>query len=114
MFAASKQLLHEIIPQDSPREEALSLRLSAAVLLMEVMRASDGLSGPEKRAASRALAEQFGLGEPETQVLLQQAEHESRAAYDYFRFTNPLDEQLTQERKRALVEAMWRVAYADG
>ena len=36
------------------------------------------------------------------------------AAYDYFRFTDPLDAALTHQQKVDLVEAMWRVAYADG
>ena len=114
MLAALKNLLEEIVPQEPPRHQALPLRLAAAVLLMEVMRASDGLSPEEKAAASRALVDQFGAGEPEASVLLARAEHESRIAYDYFRFTNPLDEQLPHECKVALVEAMWKVAYADG
>lgn len=116
MFAAAlKEFLDDIIPHDGPAADAgaPSLRLAAAVLLMEVMRASEGISIDERRAAARALSEQFGIGDGEMAPLLQQAERESIAAYDYFRFTNPLDEQLPQERKIALVEAMWRVAYAD-
>lgn len=115
MFAALKDFFDDLIPQEDPstRREAPPLRLAAAVLLMEVMRASDGVSAEERVAAARELARQFGLAPAEMAPLLQQAESESIAAYDYFRFTNPLDEQLPQERKIALVEAMWRVAYAD-
>jgi uncharacterized tellurite resistance protein B-like protein len=114
MFAMLKGLLDEIVPQEPPRQHALPLRLAAAVLLMEVMRASDGISAQEKAAAAHALAEQLAVGEPEASLLLAQAEDESRAAYDYFRFTNPVDELLPHDRKVALVEAMWKVAYADG
>jgi uncharacterized tellurite resistance protein B-like protein len=116
MFDAFKDLLDEIIPHESHSGApgVPSLRLAAAVLLMEVMRASDAISVEERATASAALGEQFGLTEPELAQLLPQAERESMAAYDYFRFTNPLDEQLSQPRKIALVEAMWRVAYADG
>jgi uncharacterized tellurite resistance protein B-like protein len=112
MFAAFKNLIDEIVPHEAARA-ALPLRLAAAVLLMEVMRASDGISAEEKAAASHALSEQFAADGADMLTLLKQAEHESRTAYDYFRFTNPLDEQLPHERKVALVEAMWKVAYAD-
>lgn len=116
MFAAFKQFLDEIVPPAIPPAApgVPSLRLAAAVLLMEVMRASDGISMRERTAGAQALQEQFGLAPQDIGSLLQMAERESMTAYDYFRFTNPLDEQLPQPRKVALVEAMWRVAYADG
>lgn len=116
MFAAFKHLLDEIVPHDAPgpAPDVPSLRLAAAVLLMEVMRAQGGIAAEERTVAARALREEFGLVPEDVATLLQSAERESMAAYDYFRFTNPLDEQLTQAQKLALVEAMWRVAYADG
>ena len=115
MFRAFKDFLDDIIPHDSrpPGPGTPSLRLAAAVLLMEVMRASDGISAEERAAGAQALCEQFGLRQDEMAPLLHSAERESMDAYDYFRFTNPLDEQLSQARKIALVEAMWQVAYAD-
>lgn len=115
MLDALKTFLDEIIPGDGPAPPpgAPPLRLAAAVLLMEVMRASDGVSAQERAAAARYLAGQFGITDEEMALLLGQAERESMAAYDYFRFTDPLDEALPQDRKIALVEAMWKVAYAD-
>lgn len=116
MFRALKDFLEEIVPESGPSSgrEALPLRLAAAVLLMEVMRASDGISPDERGAAARFLADQFDLADDQMAPLLAHAESESIAAYDYFRFTDPLDSGLTQDRKIALVEAMWKVAYADG
>jgi uncharacterized tellurite resistance protein B-like protein len=79
-----------------------------------VMRADGGgSSADERHAAAVALQEQFGLADGQWEPLLHQAEQESRNAHDYFRFTNPLDEQLSQPAKVDLVEAMWRVALAD-
>jgi uncharacterized tellurite resistance protein B-like protein len=116
MFAALKEFLDEIAPRETPpgAPGVPPLRLAAAVLLMEVMRASDGISARERAAAAAALVQHFGLSPQEMAPLLDEAERESIAAYDYFRFTNPLDEQLPQDRKIALVDAMWKVAYADG
>jgi uncharacterized tellurite resistance protein B-like protein len=115
MFRALKDFLEDIVPDDGPStREAPPLRLAAAVLLMEVMRASDGISASERVAAARFLADQFDLALEQMAPLLAHAESESIAAYDYFRFTDPLDAGLPQNRKIALVEAMWKVAYADG
>jgi uncharacterized tellurite resistance protein B-like protein len=115
MFGALTELLHEIMSDERPAAsvQAPSLRLAAAVLLVEVMRANDGISAEERITAARFLADQFNLPDAELAPLLQQAERESIAAYDCFRFTNPLDEALSQNCKIALVEAMWKVAYAD-
>jgi uncharacterized tellurite resistance protein B-like protein len=115
MFRSFKAFLDDILPSETgaPRPGVPSLRLAAAVLLVEVMRASDAISAEERKTATQALREEFGLTVEELDALLREAERESTGAYDYFRFTNPLDEQLSQPRKIALVEAMWRVAYAD-
>ena len=116
MFRALKGFLDEIVPDDrsSTRTDVPPLRLAAAVLLMEVMRASDGVTADERAEAARFLVDEFGLADEQMAPLLQRAESESIAAYDYFRFTDPLDSGLPQNRKIALVAAMWKVAYADG
>lgn len=115
MFAALKNFLDDLAPAPSghfsPGEP--TPRLAAAVLLMEVMRAEGGITDTERAVAARALREELRLPDPDMEALLRSAERESLAAYDYFRFTNVLDEQLDHPRKIALVEAMWRVAYAD-
>jgi uncharacterized tellurite resistance protein B-like protein len=115
MFRAFRDLLNDILPPDTPAPPGEpSLRLAAAVLLMEVMRADGGgIGADERHAAAVALQEQFGLADGEWEPLLRQAEQESRTAYDYFRFTNPLDQQLAQPAKVDFIEAMWRVALAD-
>lgn len=114
MFDAFRDFLADLSGPAAPAGlPAPSLRLAAAVLLMEVMRAEDGIGAPEREAAVAALRSQFDIADADAPELLAQAERESLAAYDYFRFTNVLDEHLAQPQKIALVEAMWRVAYAD-
>jgi uncharacterized tellurite resistance protein B-like protein len=115
MFDALRDFFDNLAPsgaQSGPKEQAL--RLAVAVLLMEVMRAHDGISRDERAAAQAALRERFALDEAQMASLLEQAETESRQAYDYYRFTHTINESLSQPQKVALVEALWRVAYADG
>ena len=115
MFERLKTFLDEFTTADRSGHPAgaPSLRLAAAVLLVEVMRATQGISVDERAAAARFLAEGFKLGDGDIAALLQQAERASTAAWDYFHFTNPLDEGLSQPSKVALIEAMWQVAFAD-
>ncbi|MBE7941882.1 MULTISPECIES: TerB family tellurite resistance protein [Ramlibacter] len=117
MLDALSAFLNEVFAPAADRSEfadPVPLRLAAAVLLVEVMRASDGIAAAERVAAARGLRAQFDLPEEALAPLIAQAEQASSTAYDYFRFTHPLDQQLPHEHKVALVESMWRVAYADG
>jgi uncharacterized tellurite resistance protein B-like protein len=114
MFDALRDFLDDLAGPSAPAGSPVpSVRLAAAVLLMEVMRAADGITPPERAAAAAALCSQFGLAGGDAAPLLADAERESKSAYDYFRFTNVLDEHLAQPQKAAFIEAMWRVAYAD-
>lgn len=115
MFDALRSFLDGMAPYSAggAGPAAPSLRLAAAVLLMEVMRAEGAISAQERAVAARELRAQFGLAEAEVAPLLDGAERESRTANDYFRFTSVLNAQLAQAQKIALVEAMWRAAYAD-
>ncbi|MBA2676396.1 TerB family tellurite resistance protein [Ramlibacter sp.] len=115
MFDALKNLMDSMAPRFAgpSTPAAPSVHLAAAVLLMEVMRAESTVSVEERAAAARDLRTQFGFQEAEIAPLLDGAERETQVAYDYFRFTSVLNEQLSQPQKIALVEAMWRAAYAD-
>jgi uncharacterized tellurite resistance protein B-like protein len=102
-----------LAPPDAAGAPDQGPRLAAAVLLAEVMRADAASSAAERRAVRQALQREFGLADAELDLLVAQAEAEGRAAYDYHRFTSTLNEHCSQPQKIALVEAMWRVAYAD-
>ena len=90
------------------------LHLACAVLLVEVMRAEDGIAAAERRSAIDALRRSFALADDEVQRLLELAEATSRQASDLHAFTSALNEGLDHAQKVAVLEAMWAVAYADG
>ena len=95
-------------------DEARSLQLATAVLLVEVMRSDTDVSAAERTATVSALRSKFGLSEDEQNRLLAQAEKTAKSANDYFRFTSAMNEQFTQAEKIQVVEHMWQVAFADG
>ena len=90
-----------------------AVRLAAAVLLVEVMRADPTSSGVERKTISTALGQRFSFADDELARLVELAESEAEHLYDYHHFTSVLNERFSQPQKIALVEAMWQVAYAD-
>lgn len=92
---------------------AQTLQLATAVLLVEVMRV-DGHAGAAQQAAVKAaLQGRFALPDDALAELLEQARQAAKTANDYYHFTSPMNEHFTQAQKIEVVEAMWRVAYAD-
>ena len=97
----------------SPQEAGRAVRLAAAVLLVEVMRADPANTPAERNAVIDALRQRFSFTDDEVARLVELAQAEAEHAYDYYRFTSVLNERFSQAQKIALVEAMWQVAYAD-
>jgi uncharacterized tellurite resistance protein B-like protein len=101
-------------PRGEAGDPAVSVELATAVLLVEAMRADQGVSPEERDAIARALQQRFGLAPAQVQELLALAEERSRRANDYFAFTHALNERLTHPQKIEVIEQMWRIAWVDG
>jgi uncharacterized tellurite resistance protein B-like protein len=117
MFDSLQELIDKFTgaaPEESPAQRDQALRLAAAVLLVEVMRADASVVPAERKAVRSALVKRLGIEELDLAVLIAQAETQSKKANDYFHFTSRINDHCSQEDKAALVEAMWGVAYADG
>ncbi|MBY6017058.1 TerB family tellurite resistance protein [Halomonas denitrificans] len=101
--------------QDSGiKQSEVDARLACAALLLEVSR-SDGSQSPEEKAAIWHLLEEgFSLSERELRLLFDQALEISEEASDLFAFTSVAKKNLSQAQKIALIQGLWRVAYADG
>lgn len=116
MISSLKDLFDNFGGPRGPQQAAASehaVRLAAAVLLVDVMRAEPTMNVAERRAVCAALGQRFSLTSDELARLVELAEAEAKDAYDYHRFTSLLNDRFSQPEKIALVEAMWQVAYAD-
>ncbi len=117
MFSTLQELFDKFTgtsPEDTPAGREHTVRLAAAVLLVEVMRADTVLHPQQRQAIRTALVERFGLDEQELAQLIAEAESKAQHANDFFHFTSRLNDHCSQPDKIALVEAMWKVAYANG
>jgi uncharacterized tellurite resistance protein B-like protein len=93
------------------REE--DLRVAAAALIFEIVRA-DAEVKPEERTVMRtALQSTFDLPGPEAEELMARAERESRSAVSIYEFTRLVDEGFSADQKKRIVELLWLVAFAD-
>lgn len=116
MLRALKEIFDSFASQGKEQSSAQldhALQLASAVLLVEVMRADSSMDAAERKTVVLALQNQFTLNEMELEQLVVLAQTQSKVIYDYQRFTGLLNDHFSQDRKIALVESMWKVAYAD-
>ena len=67
----------------------------------------------QQAAITAALHERFALSDDALTQLVDKARKAAETGNDYYHFTSSMNEQFTQAQKIGVVEAMWRVAYAD-
>lgn len=116
MLRALKDIFDNFASQGNEQSSAQldhALQLASAVLLVEVMRADSSMDAAERKTVVLALKNDFALSEAELEQLVLLAQTQAKVIYDYQRFTGLLNDHFTQDRKIALVESMWKVAYAD-
>ncbi|NBZ89440.1 TerB family tellurite resistance protein [Stagnihabitans tardus] len=89
-------------------------QLALAALLVRVARADGHASPAELARIDRILASRYALAPEAARALRQEAETAEQLAPDTVRFTRALKEAVPLEDRKSLVEALWRVALADG
>lgn len=116
MLKTLSDLFHAVTQRaadESPGERERALRLAAAALLFEVVRA-DGVVRPEETTVLRAaLRSVFELDAAEVDQLVALAETASRQAVSLFEFTSLVDQGFGADEKKRIVELLWLVAFAD-
>lgn len=111
MLKKLKNLLTD--SEDNDQSVLASPELAAAALLVEVM-ASDYEHHPEEHRALRHLLErEFELDAIEAEALVEEAIAAHDDATDYFHFTREINRHYDADKKIALIEAMWQMAWAD-
>jgi uncharacterized tellurite resistance protein B-like protein len=103
-------------PQEaaSPGAREHALRVAAAALMFEIVRADASVRDEERTVMRASLQGSFGLTADETDELMQLAEQQSRGASSLYEFTSLVDTRLDAAQKKRIVELLWLVAFADG
>ncbi len=100
--------------QPSPEAREHGLRLAAAALLFEIVRADAEIKEAERTVVRAAIQGTFGLAQEEAEELMRLAEEEARDATSLYEFTHLIDKAFSPEQKKRVVELLWLVAFADG
>ena len=115
MISRIKELLSSCIGADeTPATEAQARHLAVAALLFAIVRADYARDPREELAIRAALTKAFGLSAEELAALFQLAEAESAESTSDHAFVRVINAEFSDVEKSSLIEAMWRVAYADG
>ncbi|MCG6923045.1 MAG: TerB family tellurite resistance protein [Acidobacteria bacterium] len=89
------------------------LRLAAAVLMVSVVRVDRSSRQDEHRALERALSRALDLETEEAAVVARAAEDTIARGASFAETLRHLDAGCTTSQKLRLVEALWRIAFAD-
>lgn len=100
-------------PAETEGDPGPRLRLAAAALLVEVMRADPEVRDQERTVVRTALQGTFGLSLADTEELVRLAEAEADVAISLYEFTSLVDKGFSLVEKKRIVELMWLVAFAD-
>jgi uncharacterized tellurite resistance protein B-like protein len=91
-----------------------ALRLSTAVLLIEVARADSDFSESEFDALLELIAAHFELPAQDAAELVIAANDKADDIVSVHEFTQLLHQHLGEDEKARIVGLLWKIAYADG
>jgi uncharacterized tellurite resistance protein B-like protein len=111
MFADLIKRLTDPAPEPLPDTDA---RLALTALLVRVARADNEFSGTERQRILSIVTARYGLEGAERDALMQDAEALESEAPDTVRFTRAIKDAVPYDERCAVVEALWKVALADG
>ena len=89
-------------------------RLALAALMVRLARTDGTYTEEERNRIDRALMAQHGIEADAAKALRAEAEAAEAEAPDTVRFTRLVKDAVPYEDREAVVEALWRVAAADG
>jgi uncharacterized tellurite resistance protein B-like protein len=85
-----------------------------ASILVRIARADDHYAAEEQQMITNVLKTRYLLSDADAQKLKEDAEILEEQAPDTVRFTKIVKNTVLYEDRRGVVEALWRVALADG
>lgn len=104
-----KQLTRRADEASAPNEA-----LATALLLLELARANFEIADEETAEIRRLLAERYQLDDAALDALLAEAQFGAQKSVSLHTYLQALNQRLDADGKRALIEMLWHVAYADG
>lgn len=107
-----RQLMSD--PEMEPKKGHIAeIHLASAALLFEMIQSGEN-SASEWETTRSILRVTFELNDESLESLVKEAESSIRDAHDFHQFTQLINLHYDYEEKKLLLEALWKVAFADG
>ena len=101
-------------PDSSVDLKPKDAQAALASILVRIARADDHYAAEEQQMITNVLKTRYLLSDADAQKLKEDAETIEEQAPDTVRFTKIVKNTVLYEDRRGVVEALWRVALADG
>lgn len=96
-----------------PAENENAGRIAVTAVLVEAARADDVYLDAERTMIDDILMQRYGLDEAAAAALRSEGETAQAEAVDLVRFTRAIKDAVPFEDRVSVIEAVWRVVYAD-
>ena len=108
-------LLRRLSAQSEPEQlSPEDARRALAALMVRLARSDENYTPEERSRIDRVLGETYGLASGAAVRLRTEAEADEAEAPDTVQFTRVVKAAVPYEQRESVVEALWRVAAADG
>lgn len=100
---------------DQPEQpDAHQLTVAATALMVQLSRVDNNEDDAELRTIVDCAVRSQEVTREEAEAILADALSQADNATSLYEFTGQINEHLDQQEKQALLESIWRVAFADG
>ena len=89
-------------------------KIALAALCVRVAKSDNVYDTSEISSIDRELSQHFSISIDDAEVLRVQAEKLEQEAPDTVRFTRAIKEKIELEKRREIVETLWKITLADG
>jgi uncharacterized tellurite resistance protein B-like protein len=90
------------------------MTLATCVLLIEVSKSDDTFDEKENNKIISILKDKFNLDDSQINILLEVADNKNQEMISLYDWTSKINEVYEYNEKKALIRALWDVAFADG
>ncbi|UCE41720.1 MAG: TerB family tellurite resistance protein [Candidatus Aminicenantes bacterium] len=115
MFNLKKKLLKipEVNSATQEQEESERIQIATCIILLEVAKSDEEFSSIEKTTLTAVLKKKFELSAEAAEELIEISSRKRDESIDLWEFTHLINKNYTKEQKRKIVEAVWKIIYAD-
>lgn len=96
------------------KEASHDIRIATCALFLEMANIDGEFSESEQDYVISVLKKDYDLTDEHASALLESSREELKDSIDLWQFTNLINQNYSLEEKLQIIEAVWRIAYADG